>query len=143
MKAQKGAPLMRRLMARCIPEPNSGCWLWEGGTVVRGYGVAFLPGGKATGAHRAMLIAHGVPLTTSDVVLHTCDMPICVNPEHLRVGTQADNMADMNSKGRHGSTHKIPAEWRNRIRDDDTPAWAVAMWFGVSRKTINNIRRAA
>lgn len=143
MKAHKGQPLLKRLMDRCIPEPNSGCWLWEGGTVVRGYGVAFLPGGKATGAHRAMLIAHGAKLTPSDVVLHSCDMPGCVNPDHLRVGTQADNMADMSRKGRHRPAYKIPAEWRRRIKDDDTPAWAVAMWFGVSVKTIRNIRRTA
>jgi hypothetical protein len=141
MKAQRGAPLLKRLMARCIPEPNSGCWLWEGGMNGRGYGLAFLPGGQVTGAHRAMLIAHGVSVAKSDVVLHACDMPGCVNPDHLRVGTQAENMADMNRKGRHRPSHKILPEWRRRIRENDTPAWAVAAWFGVSRKTINNIRR--
>ena len=141
MKAKRGAPLMQRLMSRCIPEPNSGCWLWEGGIVGRGYGVAFLPGGKPTSAHRAMLIAHGVKLTPNDVVMHACDMPGCVNPEHLRVGTQGDNMADMNRKGRHRPAYKIPAKERQLIREDDTPAWAVALWFGVSIKTIRNIRR--
>jgi HNH endonuclease len=144
MKSQKGAPLIDRLMRRCIPEPNSGCWLWEGSTNGRGYGLAFLPGGKrVTGAHRAMLMAHGVEVTDRDVVMHACDMPSCVNPDHLRVGTQGDNMADMNRKGRHRPAHKISLEWRQRIREDDTPAWAVAAWFGVDRKTINNIRRGA
>lgn len=144
MNAHKGQPLLKRLMDRCIPEPNSGCWLWEGSTNGRGYGLAFLQGGKKmTGAHRAMLIAHGVPVGPADVVLHTCDMPGCVNPEHLQVGTQADNMADMKSKGRHRPSYKIPAGLRQAIREDDTPAWAVAAWFGVNRKTINNIRRGA
>jgi len=144
LNAKRGAPLLERLMARVSPEPNSGCWLWVGGIASRGYGLAFLPGGKAALAHRAMLIAHGVDLRPSDVVCHRCDMPACVNPDHLFVGTQADNMADMRAKGRHVPSHCIPVEWRERIRQDrTTPRWAVAAWFGVSIKTIGNIRREA
>jgi hypothetical protein len=142
--ARRGAPLLDRLMARCIPEPNSGCWLWEGSnTGTRGYGLAFLDAKRVTTAHRAMMIAHGVDVPATHVVMHHCDNPHCVNPAHLSVATQAENLADMCSKGRHHAANKIPAEWRQRIRDDDTPAWAVAAWFGVSRRTINNIRRAA
>jgi|ERR1700733_5093057 len=141
--ARRGTPLIDRLMARCIPEPNSGCWLWEGSLNGRGYGLAFLDAKRITGAHRAMLIAHGVALKDTDVVMHRCDNPPCVNPDHLVVGTQADNMADMLQKGRHGKSYVIAAEWRRKIREDDTPAWAVAAWFGVSVRTIRNIRREA
>lgn len=141
--AQRGAPLIDRLMRRVQPEPNTGCWLWSGSTNGRGYGLAFLSGTRVTGAHRAMLIAHGVGLRDDDVVLHTCDVPACVNPDHLRVGTQTDNMADMLAKGRHRPAYAIDPEWRQRIREDDTPTWALAMWFGVSPKTIRNIRRGA
>ena len=129
-------------MARVSPEPNSGCWLWTGGLFQNGYGTAFLQGGKPVTAHRAMMIAQGVALGPKDYVLHRCDVRCCVNPDHLFVGTQTDNMADMNKKGRHRPAHAIPEEWRERIRKEGggTPAWALAAWFGVSRKTIDNIR---
>lgn len=142
MNARRGAPLIERLMDRVHPEPNSGCWLWTGGVNGNGYGLSFLPGGKMVTAHRAMLIAHGATLTSEDVVMHRCDMPGCVNPEHLQIGTQADNMRDMNAKNRHRPSHKIPPDWRERIRKDggEVPARYLAWWFGVSRKTIDNIR---
>lgn len=139
--ARRGTPLIDRLMVRCIPEPNSGCWLWEGSTAGR-YGLAFVSGGKPTTAHRAMLIAHGFDMS-GKVAMHRCDNPMCVNPDHLLPGTQAENLADMCRKGRHASAKKIPTAWRERIQNDSTPSWAVAMWFGVSRATINNIRRSA
>lgn len=143
LNSRKGRPLLERLMERVIPEPNSGCWLWIGGLYPRGYGMAFLPGGKPVLAHRAMLIAHGIDVPAGAVVRHTCDLPCCVNPDHLRIGTQADNMRDMNNKRRHRPAYKITKEWRQKIREDDRsiPSWAFAMWFGVSRETISRIRR--
>lgn len=140
--ARKGAPLLDRLMARCIPEPNSGCYLWEGSMAGR-YGIAFLTGTKVVGAHRAMMIAHGHNIPPGAVVMHRCDNPLCVNIDHLSVGTQADNMDDMKAKGRHRPAHAVATEWRQKIRDDNTPNWALAMWFGVSVKTIRNIRSEA
>lgn len=142
LRARKGRPLLERLMERVIPVPWSGCWLWTGGLYSRGYGMAFLPGGKPITAHRAMLIAQGIPLKLDDVVRHTCDVRCCVNPDHLLVGTQADNMDDMNRRGRHVGANKIPAKYRELIRAESplTPAWALAAWFGVSQKTIRNIR---
>ncbi len=65
--------LRNRLLALSIPEPNSGCWLWLG-SVVNG------PDGLD--------------------VLHACDMPCCINPDHLSPGTHSENMADMSRKGR-------------------------------------------
>jgi hypothetical protein len=100
LNARKGRPLLERLMERVIPEPNSGCWLWTGGLYARGYGMAFLPGGKPVLAHRAMLIAHGIDVPSNKIVMHTCDLLCCVNPAHLRVATQAENLADMSRKGR-------------------------------------------
>lgn len=137
--AKRGAPLLDRLMARCIPEPNSGCWLWEGSMAGR-YGIAFLDGTTIVGAHRAMLIAVGRPPRADQVVMHRCDTPLCVNPDHLLAATQADNMEDMRKKGRHVPAHVIAPEWREKIRQDGTPTWAVALWFGVSQRTVRNIR---
>lgn len=87
------------------------CWLWTASTRTKGYG-AFVwtkpDGGVVQGrAHRfAWELANG-PIPESMCVLHRCDVPACVRPDHLFLGTKADNNADMVSKGRHvpGGTH--------------------------------------
>ena len=75
------------------------CWPWIGGTNSSPYGQLRVQG-KHEGAHRvAYWLAHGVfPYNTN--IRHTCDNPICCNPDHLIEGTHADNMEDMARKGR-------------------------------------------
>lgn len=92
-----------------IPEPNSGCWLWLGGTGARGYGsfTQRADGFVAKRAHRASWILYRcAEITSKEHVLHKCDMPLCVNPEHLFIGTQKDNMSDMARKGRQAQGEK-------------------------------------
>ena len=83
---------------RSIPEPNSGCWLWLFAVTKDGYGrLSF--NGELVLAHRLSYRAFvGEPGGMH--VLHTCDMPSCVNPDHLFKGTHGDNMRDMFRKGR-------------------------------------------
>lgn len=79
-------------------DPNSGCWLWTGRVNDDGYGRVRLP--RSTGAHRLSYEwAHG-EVPAGMVVMHKCDTPACVNPDHLRAGTQLDNIADRKAKGR-------------------------------------------
>ena len=89
-----------RFDAKWIPEPMSGCWLWTGAVLSAGYG---LMRGRRPGnilAHRVSWeLAHG-PIPEDQYVLHRCDVPSCVNPNHLFLGTQKDNMADCVKKGR-------------------------------------------
>lgn len=78
---------------------TDGCWFWMGGRNDDGYGIAIM-NGHVCGAHRkAWAITRG-PIPEGMQVLHHCDTPSCVRPDHLWLGTQKDNMQDMRRKGR-------------------------------------------
>jgi hypothetical protein len=84
---------------------TSGCWLWTGAFTEKGYGVAW-DGKRTQKAHRvSYMLKHGRMPT--QCVLHKCDVPNCVNPDHLFVGTRLENNRDMIQKGRRvvGGTH--------------------------------------
>lgn len=76
-----------------------GCWMWRGTKSSSGYG-AFRIGSRTDGtrrrvsAHRHAYELKNGPIPHGLYVLHSCDEPFCVNPAHLRIGTQKDNMAD-------------------------------------------------
>jgi hypothetical protein len=93
------ASLERRLMEQSIPEPNSGCWLFTG-TLVGGYGRIAENKYVRTLAHRASYRVFKAEIPNGMDVLHKCDNPCCINPDHLSVGTHVENMADMVRKGR-------------------------------------------
>ena len=76
---------------------EGGCWVWTGTRQVFGYGISL----RYRLAHRVSWeIANG-PIPDGLWVLHRCDNPPCVNPAHLFLGTQTENMRDMTAKGRH------------------------------------------
>lgn len=79
---------------------TDGCWLWTGAALPRGYG-RFHYLGKPRYAHRVALAIFGAAYPADDVVVrHSCDNPRCVNPDHLSVGSQTDNMRDASARGR-------------------------------------------
>lgn len=89
----------RRFWAKV--EKGPGCWLWTGAKNSRGYGqTASGLKGKSKLAHRASYEHFYGPIPDGLYVLHRCDVPHCVNPQHLFVGTAADNMQDAVRKGR-------------------------------------------
>ena len=77
---------------------NGECLEWTGGCFTTGYG-ATRAYGKVWKTHRLALHLEGID-TTGHLVLHSCDNPLCCNPDHLRTGTDQDNMDDMKSRGR-------------------------------------------
>lgn len=142
--------LWRKLEARAIPEPNSGCLLWLLGTLPHGYGVAykpFKPGDKKRPylAHRLAWEAHYGPVPDGLEVCHKCDVRACINPRHLFLGTHLENVRDMHTKGREarGSTHgmaKLTDAEVYAIRASMLPWQILADRYGVSRSRIYAIR---
>lgn len=93
---------------RSMPVTESGCWFWLASKTKQGYG-DFRIGGKHMLAHRASYEAFNGPIPDSLHVLHRCDVRCCVNPAHLFVGTNNDNINDSMIKNRRkGVTRNRP-----------------------------------
>lgn len=111
MPGKTPKPLKEKILDGCIPEPNSGCWLWLKSTRYFGYGSvgigSMTDGTRASvPAHRASFEAFVRPIRPGEVIRHKCDVPSCVNPDHLLAGTHADNVADKMLRGRHHYTKR-------------------------------------
>jgi hypothetical protein len=93
--------LIDRFEDKVSPEPNSGCWIWTGALDVNGYArIAF--NGRNSKASRVAYTLFKCEDPGALHVLHRCDMPAWVNPDHLFLGTHQENMDDRAKKGRHG-----------------------------------------
>lgn len=89
---------------------DGGCWLWTKGRAGGRYGQLRLPDGSALPAHRLSYELHKGPIPKGMLVCHTCDVMACVNPDHLWLGTNSDNIRDCVAKGRHRRSANYRAE---------------------------------
>jgi hypothetical protein len=139
-------------------EKTEGCWLWRGGLSKNGGYGKFSVDGRDVRAHRyAYELAYG-PIPDGLVVRHRCDTPACVRPDHLLLGTQAENIADRQARGRHrvvrgeknGAARLTDAE-AAQLRVDyltgGDDQYEIARRYGVTQPTVSRIvrgeRRAA
>ena len=126
--------------------PND-CWPWLGAKHPTGYGKLWLrlPDLICKPAHHAALILTGIDVPKGSVVMHICDNPSCVNPSHLKLGTQQENIADKIAKGRQptGNKHRnttISEQDVADIRASNLQGVELARQYGVTPSTISNIR---
>ena len=99
-----------------IPEPNSGCWLWLGNTNSAGYGRTKI-GGMYISAHRASYWVF-VCEPKNEVLRHTCNTKLCVNPEHLVDGTNFENGQDAIKAGSYKTDRFRLSKKHNRALSD-------------------------
>jgi len=126
---------------------SSDCWLWLGCRNAAGYGRISI-GRKATGrkAHRVAWELFRGEIPEGAYVLHSCDNPACVNPKHLFLGTQNDNLKDMRDKGRGSAPPVHLGEAHHNVKFSKEVALGIikssgslrelANQYGVSTKTI-------
>lgn len=122
------------------PEPNTCCWLWTGWLTAKGYGhfTTQTPAGKI--ASRVSWFLHNGQIPKGLNVCHKCDTPACVNPDHLFLGTQAENMLDARLKGRTWAklTDEQVREILRKFEAGGTKK-GLAREYGVHEKTIKRI----
>ncbi len=144
MRQKRRISALERLWART--DTSGECWIWRGGKGSMGYG-KISRRGKTIGTHQlSWELARGtIPKGLS--ILHRCDVPLCVRPTHLFLGTQRDNMRDMVRKGRdrfgENNSHSVLTEPAvreiRRMLASGKNRGEVAMVFNVSRSTVEAI----
>lgn len=137
------------LRGRTTVNVVTGCWEWRGTKDKNGYGKVIL-GGKPKRTHRLMWQLTVGPIVNGLWVLHRCDNPRCCNPDHLFLGTHADNQADCKAKGRsrqgvNNGRAKLTPDLAAVIRQRHVPKRVtrkqLAIEFGVSESTVKKVLR--
>lgn len=121
------------------------CIIWQGAKTPDGYPRATYNGNENTRWHRVMYCEYnGCSLESIDgkVIRHTCDTPLCVQPEHLMLGTEADNMRDRDSRQRHGQakiSHTDVRTIRTMIAKGFSNVF-IAREFNINPRTVSSIK---
>lgn len=125
---------------------TDGCWLWQWTVNQYGYGLIQIDG-RLKRAHRVAWEWTNGPIPAGMVICHRCDTPACVNPDHLFIGSHADNVADKMAKGRcprgeRAGSAKLTdeqAEDIRRARARGELCAAIAARLGISITTVSQI----
>jgi hypothetical protein len=131
-------------------DKSGDCWLWTGCKWANGYGRVVILKRDHVASRLAWELANGRKLADGEFVCHTCDIPLCVRPSHLFVGSPADNSADMTSKARQARgtrchTAKLQEadvlEIRRMYAANEGGCTTIAAKYGMNHSTINDLLR--
>ena len=154
MKHNGKTDFFERHASKIVILSECGCWIWTGASTIFGYGIVFdgriSPAGNHVpdGAHRVAYREKFGEIPNGKYVLHKCDVPSCVNPDHLFLGTQADNMKDKVAKGRspRGENHpratvsnESVIKMRNEYARGGITIAELAEKYGIKRSTAQAI----
>lgn len=135
-----------------VDRSSGDCWIWTAQRNRKGYG-AFSVDGRSRQAHRVAYTLFVGPIPEGMFVCHRCDVPACVNPRHLFLGTAADNSADMVRKNRRrgalvpvaGEKHPAARLTERDVRDirrraaEGEPRSGLALRYGITRENVRRI----
>jgi len=146
---------LARLKSKVKIDEATGCWVWQASLNTNGYG-QFAFKGRPRPAHRVSWELHNGPIPEGENayktanVLHRCDNPLCVNPDHLFLGDQSDNANDAVSKerwGKRGLTGEahgravVTEEIVRAIRASDLSVYKLGEQYGLSAGAVQHIRK--
>jgi hypothetical protein len=145
-----GVVLEERFLARTPISTEDACWRWTGLHDADGYGTLHYEG-RMHGAHRIAYALYRGEIPKGIVVRHKCDVRDCVNPSHLELGTQIDNIMDMVKRGRHkpmsgenNGNFKVTDDQLVQIQELKARGMsnvAIGKVIGVCNQTISKILR--
>lgn len=144
--AIKHFTVSERFWKKVLVTEENDCWLYTGGVGWNGYG-QFWADGINVRAHRtAWLLQTKEPIPEGMCVCHACDTPLCMNIKHLFLGTQIENVADRNRKGRNANgektnTSKLTEDQARYIKSSARKTKELVKEFGLTRSAIQKIRR--
>lgn len=124
---------------------QTGCWEWVKAINDQGYGISWY-GGKTISAHRLSYILHKGSIPEKRFIIHSCDNKKCINPDHLSIGTPAENSSDMVSKKRQAfgervGTAKLTEEQVKEIRISNLSSRKLSKLYNISKTNILDIKR--
>ena len=111
--------VLGRFESKISYEPMSGCWLWIGSTKEWGHG-QFNFKGKIVRAHRLSWMLYRKAPIKGKQLNHICNVPCCVNPAHLYIGSQYENMQDKKRRGAHHNTKKTHCKRGHECTPENT-----------------------